>query len=1042
MAPPSLDPIQENVEKAEKSVNWLADVLRGRNPVKKLLLVDALLFAIFNPFSFSAIYKSIAGKEPPIWYGWLFWITVGLIFIAAVIFAYRVKQRESESLIDSRNERGAIKGLLPFGFEDAELFGRLQREDDFRECLPVLTDPQFRFGILCGESGCGKTSFLQASLWPRLTKQGHRCLYVKFTDLDPLDSIRLALIDQFKLPKEVVENADLPALLDAASQSSVILLFDQFEQFFVHHKRANQRKPFVQALGAWYRRQPPLPVKILICLRDDFAGRMAELQKEMKYSLGPQENIPLKKFEPVQATKIFHVIAETEQVSLDESFVNEFTQQELASRDDGLISPVDIQILAWMIAGRRSQEDRAFNRESFQKLGGIEGLLERFLSRALEARETESRRQAAIKVLLALTDLDGNARAGVLTLATLKEKLGGTAPDAEVTEALEWLTSAKVRLVNTIDDGYELAHERLIPALRRIAGKELSSADKANQLLDRRVNEWLGNNHASRYLLGWREWRLIERQRPYLVWGQQKAHKEALLSKTKRRWRIRLASIISPLLIVSLFGVGYLIWLNSEAGQIYQIKRDLSRLSEGIKDEEALSSIVESFIIADMSPQALQIAKGINDPSSRAHALDAIASTMAKVAVAKQSKELLEQAIEVTKTMDDTELLKVHALSACALAMAKIDDKRSAELFEQAKIEVRIGLHSNGERWGALSAIAEAMAKAAAAKQSTELFEQAIDTTKGIDFSDKGEALSAIVLQMVKIENEQAANLFRQVLEANASARRLGLDYSDFYNISTAMAKVAAAKQSTELFEQAIEVTKRIIKAPDFKVRALRNIAEAMAKVGMTKQSAEALEQAIETSKGIDDPYSKALALHPIAEAMARIDTKQSLELFRQAIEAANSAEKSSEKPNALRFIAAAMAKVAVVTRSTELFRQAIEIAKGINYPNYQADALGAITRAMAKVAVVKQDAGLLNQAIEISKGIDNPNLQATALSAIAEAAVKVKKLRLARDTALMNRDNNDKAIALSLVLKTWAKVVNPILVDENEEGPDEISDV
>jgi hypothetical protein len=30
--------------------------------------------------------------------------------------------------------------------------------------------------------------------------------------------------------------------------------------------------------------------------------------------------------------------------------------------------------------------------------------------------------------------------------------------------------------------GYELAHERLIPALMRLAGKELSEVDRANQL--------------------------------------------------------------------------------------------------------------------------------------------------------------------------------------------------------------------------------------------------------------------------------------------------------------------------------------------------------------------------------------------------------------------------------------------------------------------------------------------------------------------------------------------------------------------------------
>ncbi len=57
-----------------------------------------------------------------------------------------------------------------------------------------------------------------------------------------------------------------------------------------------------------------------------------------------------------------------------------------------------------MITRQSAGEERAFTRSAFQKLGGVEGLLERFLTRALDARETPPRRQAATKALLALTD--------------------------------------------------------------------------------------------------------------------------------------------------------------------------------------------------------------------------------------------------------------------------------------------------------------------------------------------------------------------------------------------------------------------------------------------------------------------------------------------------------------------------------------------------------------------------------------------------------------------------------------------------------------
>src|SRR5262249_26215169 len=151
--------------------------------------------------------------------------------------------------------------------------------------------------------------------------------------------------------------------------------------------------------------------------------------------------------------------------------------------------PVDIQILAWIITLKSAGEERAFTRRAFQKLGGVERLMERFLTLTLEARLAPSQRQAATKVLLALTDLDRNTRAGALTFDELRRNLRGYVSETELREAVRWLTSGDVRLAVSVkrDDveRYELAHELLIPALRRIASKKLTEADRANLLLDR-----------------------------------------------------------------------------------------------------------------------------------------------------------------------------------------------------------------------------------------------------------------------------------------------------------------------------------------------------------------------------------------------------------------------------------------------------------------------------------------------------------------------------------------------------------------------------
>jgi YD repeat-containing protein len=555
MTLPSAESIQDRTEKAVTLIEWLAAVLRSRNWVKKLVLLDVLLAFALLSLPVLTPYLGVELPKPSLGLGGMM---VALVFLAAVLVALRTVRPNQGAVAPDLAARSVIKGLRPFTFEDAALFARLQRAALVREGLEALTDPEFRFGILCGASGCGKTSFLQAGLWPRLTAPDapHRGVYVKCSDLDPLESLRQALIDQLQLSPAAGQPGDLLALLATAVQATskpLVVLFDQFEQFFVQRPRKADRDLFMHALAAWYRQQPPLPVKMVVCIRGDMSDRLIELQKAMGYTLGPQHLWHLEAFTPREAAEVFRVIAEAEELTFDARFVDDLVRHELANRDDGLVSPVDVQILAWMIKGQKLAAERGFTRTAYQKLGGIEGLLDQFLARALGARETPARREAALKVLLALTDLEHNARAGVLTSEQLEEKLAGTVASGEAQEAVTWLARGDVRLVTPITrdgtPGYELAHERLIPALRRLARRELSAVDRANQLLERRVNEWLGNECAARYVLTWRELRMIERQRPYLVWGPKQPLKEQLLAHSRRRWRVRLAAALLPVIL-------------------------------------------------------------------------------------------------------------------------------------------------------------------------------------------------------------------------------------------------------------------------------------------------------------------------------------------------------------------------------------------------------------------------------------------------------------------------------------------------------------
>jgi hypothetical protein len=558
-----------------------------------------------------------------------------------------------------------------------------------------------------------------------------------------------------------------------------------------------------------------------------------------------------------------------------------------------------------MIAGQQSQQDRAFNRSSFQKCGGVEGLLERFLNRALEARETEARQQAAIKVLLALADLDRDARAALMTLEALTEKIGGTVSGEDTRESLMWLARSDVRLVNSTDEYYELAHERLIPALRRIAGKQLSAADQASQLLDRRVNEWLGNNRARRYLLKWRELRLIERQRPYIVWGANRTHKDALLVSTKRRRRTITAYFCGSLLLVMAIALTYVIWRNTEAGQRVRIEGDLLALSSGIDDPPTLSAIADALVMSGSSARALQLAES-KDSESRAHIMETVAGTLARESKRTKSPQLLVAAERITEQIDRPRH-KVSALCTIAEDISKEDPEEAQRLLETARQE---------------ASQEDDPARQAATLTNLTLAMARVATSTGL-----------VVLM------ERAQQIAETIKETGYHACALA-GLGEFMS-TTKMASSRIAFQRAEMFAG---------EEMDDNIRTLAwtVIAGAIARAAVASRSEELLKDAIDIGKELNLSYGWM----PIRDALARLELDS--QLFDRAVEFAGAAENEDERAHTLFRISSAAADLAATTHSTELADRAELLADQIDPAVYKAAALCNVARGRAKIDIDK----------------------------------------------------------------------------------------
>jgi hypothetical protein len=277
--------IRTATDKVAKLIEWFVnEVIRG-TAIKRMAFVFAGLVLFFNPFS-TSFFKILFDVKIPEWYGALFW-TVTLIFAAAAIVVgiLTTPREQGRTSVSTR----AIRGLIPFtGWQDdVELFAKLQREREISEILTAILDPGFQIGYISGESGSGKTSLIHAGVAPRL--EICHPVIVELSDLDPIESIRESVGVLVAQDARSGSISDLLASASRAQGKPILLILDQFEQFFVHRTRPQDRRPFIESLRQWFDARPRNPAKILISIRGDFADRLVVIQKSLGYTLGANQ---------------------------------------------------------------------------------------------------------------------------------------------------------------------------------------------------------------------------------------------------------------------------------------------------------------------------------------------------------------------------------------------------------------------------------------------------------------------------------------------------------------------------------------------------------------------------------------------------------------------------------------------------------------------------------------------------------------------------------------------------------------------------------
>jgi len=288
------------------------------------------------------------------------------------------------------------------------------RDEDVRELVKRLQDNHYKIVVIYGNSGTGKSSLIDGGLMPVLQKQN---MLIGYADVI---SVALRRYDNWiqelgeKLAVGFRRNRKIPcekpfdtiaSILSALQQCAdrpendlrVVLVFDQFEEFFFSGRSETEINEFFEFLGNCLE---VLSVKVILSLRRDYLHLLVDrpgLQESDFDVLNQKNRYAIGYFDRDCARMVIDRLTARSSFQLQPDLVDRLVE-DLAK--DGKISPIELQIV-----GMQLQVKNITTLAKYQEWG-VDRLVGSYLDTAIAACGTENAIVAEL-VLYLLTDEKG-----------------------------------------------------------------------------------------------------------------------------------------------------------------------------------------------------------------------------------------------------------------------------------------------------------------------------------------------------------------------------------------------------------------------------------------------------------------------------------------------------------------------------------------------------------------------------------------------------------------------------------------------------------
>jgi hypothetical protein len=393
-----------------------------------------------------------------------------------------------EAAINKSETGGPYKGLDYYRDIEQDTLRFSGRETDIFELIARVATS--RVVVIYGRSGLGKTSLLLAGLFPAIREQGYLPVYVR-TLQHPLDDLKSAI----RTTTCHIDNEaplELKALVEAAAtEKTLLLVLDQFEEFFIRFKnQPDRRVEFVTALTDVIC-DKDCDVRVIFSLREDYLAALDDFQRALPDLFADAYRLlPLT---PLAARQAIVGPLKQDNIQYDEQLVSQLV--DALARFDFDSARLQIVCTELYRSARKRAEQKGDEahatratrltsddlKELRKASGDLEGVFRRYTQAAIENIPDD--RHPLARALLDLLITRGDTKYAISRSELFSFKLGA---DADLDLVLERLVTHNVirqeRRGN--DEWYELIHECLVPEIKRWLDE---NADFANFRLGREL---------------------------------------------------------------------------------------------------------------------------------------------------------------------------------------------------------------------------------------------------------------------------------------------------------------------------------------------------------------------------------------------------------------------------------------------------------------------------------------------------------------------------------------------------------------------------